>query len=155
MESRQAAEVVQGLFGDLQLSHTHDHDDEFEISNCNILPHKDGKATPGLIDELAAGTQSSFLPTIDFSSEDLRSKHHCSLRSSQRSSSELGMRFSAQLSARARESKSPICDRHSSSPRTTARSMEECISSLRGVAGKLKQLFKGKWLRSSQSERSL
>ena len=155
MQSRQPVQVVQGLFGDLQLSYTHDHDDDekFDILICNTLPHKVENASHCLIGELDSSSQSSFLPTMEFSSDDLRSQNHYSFRRFPRPSGDLGIRFGSQCSERAQESKSSNCDKRTSSPRTTARSMEKCISSLRRFAGKLEQLLKSRWLRSSQSKR--
>ncbi len=138
MQSQRPAQNVQGLFGDLQLSPTHrdDHDDGFDVS-IN-LPHK------FVIDEQASGSRPSFLPTIEFSSDDIRSPYAYSLRRSSRSCGELGIRSSSHCSERTGESKPQ------SSPRTTARCMDECISRLRGLAVRFKRLLKNRWLRSSR-----
>lgn len=153
MESRQQVQKVQGLFGDLQVVHTHDHDDELGPAISTILPHKFEKASHGVIDGLASGP--SLLPTIEFSSDDLRSQHHYSLRQSPRPSGDLGiLRLSSQCSERARESKTTICERRKSSPGTTARSMEESISSFQRLVGKIQELVKCRWLRSSQPKKS-
>jgi hypothetical protein len=150
---------VQRTFGNLELTQTHDQhavgsDDPFDFSICNILPHKFENANHRLVDEPGAGTHSSFLPTIEFSSDDLRSQHPYSSRRSGRTSSELGIQKSTQCSER--ESKSPICACGTSSPRMTRRSTEECISSsssLRGIANRLKHILACRWLPSSQSKR--
>ncbi len=149
---------VQRIFGNLELTHSHDQhavgsDDPFDFSICNILTHKFENCNHRLVDEPAAGPQSSFLPTIEFSSDDLRSQHPYSSRRSNRPSSKLGIQKSSQCSER--ESKSPICACGTSSPRTTRRPTEECISStssLRGFANRLKQILRCR-LQSSQSKR--
>jgi hypothetical protein len=146
---------VQRTFGNLELTHTHDQrdiesDDPFDFSICNILPHKFENASHRLVNEPAAGPQSSFHPTIEFSSDDLRSQHPFSSRRSSRPSSELVIQKSSQCS----ESNSRICACGTSSPRTTRRSTEEftsSASSLRGIANRLKQILRCR-LQSSQSK---
>ena len=133
----QGQQSVQGHFGDLQLQQPHDDDGDCSnsvsaICASRILHHKIENVGHCPFDE------PSVLPTIEFSSDDLRSRHTYSLPRHSRSISQLESLLRTQEPGHAREITVSLC---TSSSGAKESSLEVCASRLRAFASRLKQLI--------------
>ena len=97
-------------------------------------------------DELTSDIEPPFLPTIPFSSDDLRSLHAYSLPRPLRFRGEQGNNFRPEYT---HGSNAPVCKRQNSkfcsetsSSSSKPKYMKECISRLRALAGRIQRFAK-------------